>query len=298
MKKGILLIIIFTFLFLFILYFSPFQHKQFNLLGNDKDSNFTFNSTEELNLFYPNMRFPFSNISYKIYNCEKDKMQEVIQSFQIIQNLSVLRFYPIENKEQISIFCEEKKEDFNQLYVAGEGGPTEITVSGDFKIIKKGEIHLIKKSDCDKPNVVIHELFHVLGFNHSINKEDIMYNVTNCNQKINPLAISYINDLYSIPPLPDLEISNVSLIVHGRFLDLNSTVKNMGIISSNNSTLFIYGDDKIIETFNIEDLCEGCSKIISIGNAWINSYKAENLSLEIKTNEKELNKENNKIKLD
>ncbi|NMB67072.1 matrixin family metalloprotease [Candidatus Woesearchaeota archaeon] len=297
MKKEILLITIFIFLLFLVLYFSPFQHKQFNFLENNKDSNFALNNSEELNLFYPNMRFPLSNISYKIYNCEKDKIQEINQSFQIIQNLSVLKFYPIKNNEQISIFCEEKKEDFNQLYVAGEGGPTEITVSGNFKIIKKGEIHLIKKSDCDKPNIVIHELFHVLGFNHSINKEDIMYNVTNCNQKINPLAISYLNDLYSIPSLSDLEISNVSVVINGRFLDLNSTVKNTGIISSNNSTLFIYEDGKIIETFNLGDLCEGCSKIISIGNVWINSYKTDNLSLEIKTNEKELNEENNKIKL-
>jgi len=297
MKKEILLISLFLLLLFSFLYFSPFKYKQFNILNNQTDFNFTLNTSDQLNLFYPNMRFSSSNISYKFYNCENPKIEDMIKSFNIIQNLSVLTFYPVDDDEEISIFCEQRKENFNKFSIAGEGGPTNITISGNFKIIKKGEIHLIKKSDCNTPNVAIHELLHVLGFNHSINKLDIMYNVTDCNQKINPSLISYLNNLYSIPSLPDLEIDNPSFIIHGRFLDLNLSIYNYGLVSSKESSLLVYENDKKIDNFSVEELCVGCGRIISLGNIGIPQNNIKNISIEIKTNEEELTKENNKINI-
>ena len=55
------------------------------------------------------------------------------------------------------------------LFIAGEGGPSNITKSGDFSVITHGSILLIKESKCERPNIAIHELLHALGFDHSEN---------------------------------------------------------------------------------------------------------------------------------
>jgi hypothetical protein len=311
--KKILFIFLFFLLFnLFILVFlNPFNNQTFsytkesslnenfnNLSNQEKNQYSSYNLNTSFNLFMEKMRFQNSDISYKIYNCDSQKNQDILYSFNLIENHSILRFYETQDNEDISVFCDKNSsKNFENYLIVGEGGPVNITISGDYKIIKKGEIFLFKKSDCKTPNIAIHELLHVLGFNHSSNSNDIMYPISNCNQKINEDIFYYLNEIYSIPSLPDLEINNISSIVHGRFLDLNASVRNIGLISSINSTLFIYNNNEKIEFFDIGELCEGCTKILSIKNAWIKNYKINNFSIEIKTNEKELNKENNKINL-
>ena len=54
-------------------------------------------------------------------------------------------------------------------FIAGEGGPTNITVSGKYNVITHGSILLIRESRCSIPTIAIHELLHVLGFKHSNN---------------------------------------------------------------------------------------------------------------------------------
>lgn len=172
------------------------------------------------NQFYPNMRFPDNNISYKINKeCSLTKQNQMQRAFEIIEEKTILEFYPIPSNEEITITCQEterKTEKYLKanFFIAGEGGPTEIIRLQNFSLINKGEILLIRNSKCPNPNIAIHELLHVLGFDHSNNPKDIMYNITECDQEISLETLNIINKIYSIPSRPDLQITNASAYVH------------------------------------------------------------------------------------
>jgi hypothetical protein len=280
-----------------IFYFMPFNVINFE----SKSGNYNFSVVGEVKnqmQFYPNMRFPDSDISYRILNCPLKKIDDMKFAFDIVENLTVLRFNPVSNNEEILVTCEEKMKINNGLFIAGEGGPVNITKAGDFYVILEGEILLIKESDCQRPNIALHELFHVLGFEHSTNKENIMYNITNCEQTIGDDMIQLINELYSVPGYPDLVFSNVSAVMSGRFADINLTVMNTGLSDAGESNLIIYADGNLIKEIDLEPIGIGYGRIISLGNIWVSQIKVNELDLVIENNFNEINKENNKIKLE
>ena len=75
-------------------------------------------------------------------------------------------------------------EQDDDLFIAGEGGPTSITNTSLYNVILKGKILLYKKSECEEPIVELHELLHVFGFDHSQDPNNIMFNLSSCNQEI------------------------------------------------------------------------------------------------------------------
>ncbi len=236
------LILTFVFVLIMILlvifYFIPFNVINFE--AKSGNYNFSIIQGENQMQFYPNMRFPDSDLSYKISDCPLQKIDDMEFAFDIMENLTSLRFNQVSNNEEISITCEEKIKINNRLFIAGEGGPTNITKAGDFYVIFNGEILLIRESECPKPNVALHELFHVLGFEHSINQENIMYNITNCDQTIGDDMTQLINKLYSVQNYPDLTFENVSAVMSGRFIDVNMTVFNIGLNDAEKSKIIIY----------------------------------------------------------
>ncbi len=280
-----------------VFYFIPFNVINFET----KSGNYNFSVIQGENQmqFYPNMRFPDSDISYRISDCPLQKIDDMEFAFDIVENLTILRFDEVNSNEQISITCEEKTRiNNNGLFIAGEGGPTNITKAGDFYVILNGEILLIKESDCPKPNIAMHELFHVLGFEHSKNKENIMYNITNCDQTIGDDMINLINNLYSVPSYPDLTFENVSAVMSGRFVDINMTIMNIGLNNAGESKIIIYADGNPIKEVDLESVGIGYGRIISLGNIWVSQIKVNELDLVIENSFSEINKENNKIKLE
>jgi hypothetical protein len=278
---------------LLFFYFLPFN--TINFISNSGDSNFTLTS-EEMQ-YYPEMRFPSNEITNQISNCDLQKQNEMQSAFSIMENLTSLKFNSVSSNEEISIKCEERNRYDNGMFIAGEGGPTNISVAGDFYIIYNGEILLIKNSDCSKPNIALHELFHVLGFKHSTNPNNIMYNITSCNQIISDDMIQLINKLYSVPSYPDLAFGNVSAVMNGRFLFLNVTVINKGLSKSGKSTIEVYANENLIKEISVDKLDAGNGEIINLGNIFVSQVNINELNLEIKTNFSEINKDNNKIKL-
>ena len=117
-------------------------------------------------------------------------------------------------------------------FVAGEGGPTNISSTNDFNVITHGQVLLLRDSDCPTPNVATHELLHALGFAHSTNPNNVMYPVTNCDQTIGQDIPELINTLYSTPSYSDLSFANASAIIHGRYLDTNISISNNGLNDS------------------------------------------------------------------
>ncbi|MFH1326826.1 MAG: CARDB domain-containing protein [archaeon] len=289
-----LLFIIIAICLLILYWFIPISTTEF--ISNYGSSNFSvggYPSTQ----FYQNMRFPTQRISYKIDDCPLQKRDDMLRAFNIIAEKTILSFYESQNNQEITIVCDSKNKIEEGLFIAGEGGPTNITKTGEFNIILHGKILLIKDSSCPNPNIAMHELLHVLGFDHSENPNDIMYPISKCNQEINPFTINLIDTLYSIPNYPDLVFENISAVMHGKYLDLNMSVRNNGFTASPPSNIKIYADDKLVKEVALEPLKIGHGRIISLTNIWITKISVNELKIIIDSNFDELNKGNNQALL-
>ncbi len=287
--------ILFVVSLLIIYWFVPFKTTEF-LIKNPSNANFSLDSSELVNMqFYENMRFPNPEISYKIKRCPLQKQEDMKRSLDIIENLSLLEFYPVNSNEEISVTCDSKAKIEGGLFIAGEGGPVNITKTEKFNVITYGKILLIKDSKCPNPNVGIHELLHVLGFGHSKNSNNIMYNVSKCRQTIGDDIPQLINDLYSYPSYSDLAFENVSAVMNGRFLDLNMTVRNHGLKDSEEFKIIIYADDKPVKELDSDKIEIGVGRMIILTHVWVPKINFDELRFFINASFDELDKENNEI---
>ncbi|MBU0958600.1 MAG: matrixin family metalloprotease [Nanoarchaeota archaeon] len=290
-----LIFFIFVVALLTLYWFVPLSETQF--IVTQSGSNFTIGDLGSLELqFYENMRFPSNRISYGIDKCTLKKTDDMLRAFDILEDKTILEFYPSSNPE-ISIVCDSRTKIDGGLFIAGEGGPTNITESGDFHLISHGQILLIKESDCPNPNIATHELMHVLGFDHIPNPKDIMYNISRCDQKINNESINLINEIYSIPSAPDLAFHDFSAIMHGKYLDVNMTVKNEGFVSSPKSVIEVYADNKLVKKIDLISLDAGHGRIISLTNVWVKQISVDQIELVIVSSAEELSNENNRVVL-
>lgn len=292
--NGFLVIIILV-LLLSIYWFIPFKTTEFNLESNS-NSNFSINSYESTQLqFYENMRFPDKKITYNIENCPLQRKNDMEWAFEIMEQETVLEFYPVEKDQQITITCEETTKLEGKLFIAGEGGPTNITIAGSLNVIEAGKILLMKDSDCERPNVAIHELLHVLGFDHSKNPKNIMYEISRCDQVIGEDILDFIDSIYAIPSNPDLLFENASASMHGKYLDINFSVRNNGLKDAEESTVKVLADGKEIEEIEIPKIDIGYGRKVSIANLWIKQIDVQKIEFIIENNFEELDKANNKV---
>jgi len=299
MGNKILLSLIFIIIAISLLifyWFIPLSDTEFFV--QSKSSDFSFGKSDKPVQFYDNMRFPLPRISYKIDNCPLQKKEDMLRAFAILDEKTNISFYEVNNDEEIIVTCDSKNKIEEGLFIAGEGGPTNITKAGSFNVITKGKILLIKESTCSMPNIALHELLHVLGFDHSENRNDIMYAISNCNQEINPSIIELINLLYSVPSYPDLLFENVSADMHGKYLNMNMSIRNNGIQDAPNSKIKIYADSSEVKEIEVESLMIGHGRIISLTNIWISQLSIKEIKLEIVAPFNELKKENNEILLE
>ena len=299
-KKGLKLFLSFLFFLLVVgllvfYWFIPIGSLEF-IESNGESSNFSISNSIGMQ-FYENMRFPDSKISYNILDCPLKRINDMEDAFNILGGLTDLSFYPVNIDEEISISCQEAAKVKRGLFIAGEGGPSNITRAGEFNVITNGQILLLKDSSCTTPNVAIHELLHALGFDHSTNKRNIMYNVTNCGQTVGEDTIQLINELYKIGSLPDLVFENVSAKMNGRYLDTNVSIRNNGLKDAGISRLKIYADGKFEEEIQIESIILGYGRVVTLSNVRISQRSVEELEYVIESDFTELDKKNNRIKL-
>ena len=295
--KGILTIIISLILISSIFfYFIPLNTLEF--ISVPENNNFSLFQFDEQMQFYPNMRYASNEISYQISNCILQKENDMTNAFAIVENLTSLKFKSVLNNEEISITCQETNRFENDMFVAGEGGATKIIQSKNFNIILQGEILLIRNSECFKPNIALHELFHSLGFKHSANPSNLMYNITNCDQTISNDMIDQINKLYSTESNPDLILENVSAIMKGRFLSINFSVINGGLNKAGESKLLIYAGKSVVKEMDILPLEIGQGEIIRLENVFVPQINVKNITLFVETSFLEIDKGNNVINLE
>jgi hypothetical protein len=296
-KKGVSIIFILIVISMVSIYFFlPLQETNFN---KNLDSNFNLNNSETRMQFYPEMRFSDSTITYKIDEyCSLKKQNEMEEAFLIIENLTVLDFEPVNFQEEIFITCETENRVEDGLFIAGEGGPTKIVSSGNYNVIYSGNILLIRNSRCPNPNVPIHELLHVLGFNHSENPGNIMYPISECSQTIGDDMVDEINRLYSVEPLPDLYFENITGEVLGKYVNLEFIVRNGGLRDSKNSTVQIYFDSEEKKSLSVSSLEVGTGITIDIKNLYKGIKNIKEMKIEIVSNFEEMDKSNNLVILD
>jgi len=293
---------IFGFIFLLIVvillavyWFIPLNSTDF--LVKTRETNFSLNTNNDMQ-FYENMRFPEPRISYKIDDCTLQKEDDMKRAFEIVEELTILDFYPVGSEEEISVTCSSNNKLEGGMFIAGEGGPTNISKGDEFNVIFHGTILLIKDSTCSDPNVALHELFHVLGFNHSSNSNNLMYYISKCRQEISDDMIDLINELYSVPSYADLSFEDVSATMNGKYLNTNFTVRNYGLKDATSSKLKIYADGKEIKAIDITPVEIGYGRSISLSNVFISQLNVNELEFLIETSFPELDKENNKIILE
>ncbi len=287
------LIVLIIVLSLTIYWFIPVSDTRF-YFQQDQNTNFSINNSENTSLqFYENMRFPEKRISYKIENCTLQRSNDMEWAFGIIQEKTVLEFYPVLKDEQITVTCNDDIRYEEKLFIVGEGGPTNITVSGDFNIIETGKVLLMKDSTCQRPNIAIHELLHVLGFKHSENPKNIMYEVSSCKQEIGEEITQFINEIYSIPSVPDLLFKDSSVKTHGRYLAVNFSVRNNGLKDSEKFVVKIVANGKDVKTFNMGPIKFGYGERVFLSNIFVNQIDIKNVELIIESDFKELDKDNN-----
>lgn len=298
MRWGIIFSVVFFLFATFLLVFYwliPSNVAEF--IMKPSNSNFSISGSSEMQ-FYPNLRFPSSSVSYKIADCSSVKEADMEKAFLGISDITTLKFYPVSSDEEISVTCREDTEREGNLFIAGEGGPTKVIAGEEFNVILKGKITLLRESSCEKSNIGIHELLHVLGFDHSLNPYNIMYNITNCKQTIGDDIPNLLNKLYSYPSLPDLKFANVSAVMHGIYLDINMTVRNEGLKDSMISKINIYTDDNLLKEFDLESINLGEGVIISYTNILVPKLSVKKLGIVIDSAFEELNNENNNITLE
>jgi len=310
MRKGGVAGTIALILLLIVLVIAVYFLYQYVLDLNATPISFVKNKTAEIKnqssyssqlQFYPNMRFAKKTITYNIdANCSDEKKTRTLQAFSRLEEETSLLNFLRSSEADILVNCEETQEEIpGKYFIAGEGGPTEITNASNFYIIEKGKILLLyKNSQCDNYNVELHELLHVLGFEHSENKNSIMYNTTSCQQILTNDIIDELKRLYSIQELPDLYFSSISATKHGSYLDFNVEVINSGLNEAENVKLEIYAEDEEeekIDEFILENVGYGEGKSLEVKNLKI-SRAASKIKFVI-VNGEDLDEKNNIIEL-
>lgn len=290
--------IIFVVVLLALYWFVPLGTINYGI-SSPGHSNFSLNTLDIQSMqFYEHMRYSDSKISYRIENCPLNKKDEMKQAFEAVSNSTSVTFYPVSGGEEISVTCDSKAKVEGGLFIAGEGGPSNITQSDLFNVIHTGTILLIRESKCSRPNIGIHELLHALGFDHSNNPKNIMYNISRCDQTMGQDTIDLLDWLYSFPSQPDLTLENISATMHGAYLDVNITVRNNGLRDSEEAIISIYTDDKLATEVELDVLKIGHGRVITLNNIFIMKRNVDKLEFFIEYDFEELNKNNNEVTLE
>jgi len=283
----------------FILYvFAPGDPQRFLDLESDNGAlvmNDSTNLSNDAFLFYPNIRFKDRKISYFIdKSCDESKTHDARLAFNLLENETILNFEEKLNGE-IKVSCsEEESVPQEGFFVAGEGGPNSIINASNFYVINNGTILLYRDNKCKTPIVGIHEILHVLGFKHSLNKKSIMYEISSCNQRLSSEVVDVINEVYTYPKLPDLTIRDATATKTGRKLEFKVEIFNAGLDFSLDAKIGIFADGELINEYDLGELEIGSGKIITVSNLRIPG-DVEEISFKVDSENKifEINEENN-----
>ena len=253
----------------------------------------------EVSMFYPNLRFRDNKISYYIdSSCSDLRRDKIIEALSIISDRTGSLSFYISNEESAEILAGCSRDYISpeeNVFVAGEGGPTKIINTTNFNVILKGKIMLYKESDktCKEPIIELHELLHVFGFDHSLDSSNILYAYSSCNQKLKSETILTLQKLYSVKSLPDLFFSSVNATKKGVYLDFEAQIVNDGLKDAENISIIISADGEKVYSADIGDIVIGGGRILSVKNAKLPERGTSSVVFSINSNEDEIDLQNN-----
>lgn len=224
-------------------------------------------------IFAENMRFNHNLISYSIHEgCDELRRGDMVAAFNIFSDeVKIVSFYEsfMDSAEgaDIKIVCSDEFVELGEhLFAAGEGGPSRIINTSGFKVIEEGKVILYNGADCDYPIVALHELGHVFGFDHSSDPKNIMYNTSNCGQRMSDDMVEVMVELYSVEALSDARIESVEGVVRGRYLDFNISVLNEGLVGIDSIDLTILADGEEVDVVDLGKIEIGYGRILRVEN--------------------------------
>ncbi len=257
--------------------------------------------------FYKNMRFPDNTISYAIEEiCGNKKREQFQEALRILKEETVLEFYEDSVEPEIIVTCSDlMPEPENKGYfIAGEGGPSEIINTSLYAVILQGKISLFREEKCEKPNIALHEMLHVLGFDHNDNPDSILFPTLDCEQQIDRYLIDDINNLYSVTGKPDLKISEIKATKSGAYLNFEIKVVNQGLKNAESVELAVYADGELVihnsgkKFFDLGNIAVGSTKILNVENLKIGRGAEEiGFTADPNNNVDELFENNNEVEL-
>lgn len=257
---------------IYILYLNwPGELQEFTFIGS-KEKDINYSTSQQ---FYENMRFPDNLITYNFKEeCDGEKILNAQEAFLILEEETILEFEKSSTNPQILIFCSDISPEPSEegYFVAGEGGPTEVINTTLYGAILSGKLSLYRDESCDKPNIAIHEILHVLGFEHNNNPDSILYPELDCQQKIDNYIIEDLNHLYSISGKPDLKISSVNAGKEGRYLSFDIEIINRGLVDISNTGLRVYSEGDFVKEFPLENIGIGVKKTLHVENLKITRF--------------------------
>ena len=224
-SRRFLAVILILFIFLLLLIFFYFFYRDIPLSRESIEVPVEINKTFELVIettgpvkqFYPNMKFNHNNISYRINtNCNINHRTRITGAFdELSDEVKIISFIETNSDNaDIEVICPSDRnkvipEEENDFFVAGEGGAKQIIQTKRYNIIKDGAILLYENPEdklvCNWPNVELHELIHVFGFNHSSDENSLMNPILkSCDQRLDKSIVNDLKRLYSEKNLPDL----------------------------------------------------------------------------------------------
>jgi len=226
-------------------------------------------------VFAENLRFSHNLISYWISSdCDAGRRGDMVEALTIFSDeMKVVSFFEVDDDADILIGCSNDFVELGEdLFAAGEGGPSRIINTSGFKIIEEGKIKLYAMGgNCDYPIVALHELFHVFGFGHSPDPMNIMYNTSACDQRMSDDMVDLIVALYSVEALSDARIESVTGAIKGRYLDFNISILNEGLIGIDGISLTILGDGEVVDMVDLGEIAMGYGRNLRVVNMDVGS---------------------------
>ncbi|MBI1978942.1 MAG: matrixin family metalloprotease [Candidatus Aenigmarchaeota archaeon] len=117
--------------------------------------------------------------------------------------------------------------------------------TGLFSLVRSAEmLYTPTSSECENKITIVHEIGHVLGFAHTTDVKSVMFPSVDCSAKITDEMKQTLRNLYSIEALPDLYFGDVNAEQHDKYIIINFTVWNRGLITSENVSIEIKLDDE------------------------------------------------------
>lgn len=307
--NTLLIMILILLIGIYFLYYLNSQGEPKNLsLITEPPKLETQNLSYEVKQFYPNMKFNHNSISYEINSeCNNEKKTRMIEAFQELETrVGIINFHSVSTEPDIEVSCSEytPKKD-KDYFIAGEGGAKEIIQTGRYNVITNGIILLHGNPhqfyECEWPNIELHELLHVFGFDHSQDQNSLMYSyLKSCNQKLDQSIVDDLKKIYSEKNLADLYFEKAEAVKKGKYLSFNVTIKNSGTLDAENVILKVFDANNRLKDFELNNIPFGAGANLYVVNLKLKSRSSENIKLIIDADDsiKEIDEANNIADLD